>query len=327
MRYFLKLNAILPAAVMGGLSLLAPSAAQAAPYTDHFTALIAGMESRSAALSNNTSKVAHKQQLALTKSLALLNTRSTSETTDLKNAVTITKSLFVAFPSDFANPQPTGTTFQALLENVFIGFDSDLSNLVHSAQLAINLLPASTCRTKAQAALNQAVAALPPLTVTDFTAYSTALGNALKSVIKGQAFAISKACTAPAGGGGGGTDSLTMTINGSTWSAAKGSAGSQYTQNTGELIIGGQRNNNDSALAFVVSGVTGLGTYTANVSGNYTTYSPSALYFVNSGQLTITTFNLASHKIGGTFSFVATAGANQVTATQGTFNFIDVTVH
>ena len=190
-RQFLKLNAVIMAAAIGGLSWLAAPAASATPYTPNFTPLITGLQARSAALSNNTSKVATKQKLAITKALALLqNTDSTSVATDLKNAVTVTTSLVKAFPADFTSPQPTGTTFEVLLVDAFIGFDGDISNLLHTAQNAIDLLPATTCRTKAQAVLSQAAAKLPAPNVTNLTTYSKALGSALKAVVSGQALAL-----------------------------------------------------------------------------------------------------------------------------------------
>ncbi len=315
------------AVAIGGLSLFVPATLPAAPDTPHFGPLITGLQTRFAALSNDTSKVATKQKLAINKALALLlNTDSTSEATDLKNAVTVAASLVKAFPADFATPQPGGATFETLLIGTFIGFDNDISNLVHTAQILITGLPASPCRTKAQAVLNQAVAKLPPPTVTDLTNYSKNLGSALKAVLSGQALAVSKACTG-AGGGAVNSVAMTMTVNGLPWTAAKGDSGAQYTQNTHELIIGGHQNNNNSDVAVVVEGVTGTGTYTANLSGNYTVYAPSSLlYFVNGGQVTVTTFDLVGHKIGGTFSFTAASGTNQVTATQGVFSTKFLTV-
>ena len=315
------------AAVISGLSLFTPAALQAAPYTPHFGPLINGLQVRAAALSNDTSKVATKQKQAINKALALLlNTDSTSETTDLKNAVTVATSLVKAFPADFATPQPGGTTFETLLIGVLIGFDGDISNLMHAAQTVINGLPASPCRTKAQAVLNQAIVKLPAPNVTDLTTYSKDLGSALKAVLSGQVLALSKAC-AGAVGGPVNSVAMTMTVNGTSWVAAKGESGAQYTQNTQELIVGGHQNNNDSDVAVVVEGVTGTGTYTANVSGDYSVYTPaSILYFITSGQVTITTFDLAGHKIGGTFSFVAASGTNQVAATQGVFSTKFLTV-
>ena len=72
--------------------------------------------------------------------------------------------------------------------------------------------------------------------------------------------------------------------------------------------------------------MTGPGTYTAHITGNYATFTPALLYFVSSGQLTITTWNLSSHKLIGTFTFVASAGANIANATQGVFNLKGLTV-
>ena len=324
--FFSKLNPMLVAVAIAGLSLFVPATLHATPAS-HFGPLITALEARSAALSNDTGKVATKQKLEISKTLALLpSSDSSSFATDLKTAILITPGLIKAFPADFATPQPGGTTFETVLVGVFIGFDGDISNLVQTAKTFVDGLPASTCRTKAQAVLAQAISKLPPPAVTDLTAYTKALASALKVAVSGQTLALSKACTG-AGGGAVNSVAMTMTVNGMPWAAAKGESGAQYTQNTHELIIGGHQNNNNSDVAVVVEGVTGTGAYNANVSGDYTVYAPSSLlYFVNGGQVTVTTFDLAGHKIGGTFSFTAAAGTNQVTATQGVFSTKFLTV-
>ena len=127
-------------------------------------------------------------------------------------------------------------------------------------------------------------------------------------------------------GGGNGTDSLAMTVNATPWAAATGSTGGAYTQSTKILVLTGAQDNNGSFVTLIMTGVTGPGTYTARIAGNYATFSPALLYFVTSGQLTITTFNLNSHKLIGTFTFVASAGASIVNATQGVFNLKGLTV-
>ena len=326
-QHFLKRIAVSLAAAIAGFSLLATPAAIAAPYTGHFAPLIAELQTRSVALSKRTSKIERNQKLAIDRILALLQrTVSTSEIRDLNNAITITRSLIKTFPNKagvtVASALPTEPTLVMLLVELFSGFNDDISNLVSTAQTTVDGLAAGSCRDKAQIFLNQAVTALEAPGVTNFTTFSQSLSVALRATLKSQALAASNACL-----GGGGADSLAMTVNGTAWTAATGSTGGAYTKGTKVLVLTGAQDSTNSAVSIVVAGVTGPGTYTKRISGNYATIAPARVYFVTSGQLTITTFNLASHKLSGTFTFIAATGTNIVNTTQGTFNLKGLSVN
>ena len=310
-----------------GLNLFAPASSEATPYTHHFTPLITELQLRSASLTNRLSKVERQQKQAVDRAIVLLDrTVSTSEIRDLNNAIAITKTLIKAFPGNFNAPHtaglPTEPVLETLLIQLFVGFNGDISNLVVTAQTTVDGLAAGSCHDKAQIFLNQAVAALAAPGVTDLASFAKSLSVALKATLRTEALAASNACM----GGGNGTDSLAMTVNAMPWAAAAGSTGGAYTQSTKVLVLTGAQDNNGSFVTIIVTGVTGSGNYTAHIAGNYATFSPALLYFVTSGQLTITTFNLTSHKVIGTFTFVASAGANIVSATQGVFNLKGLTV-
>jgi len=325
----LKLNAALMAAVIGGLScLLAPAISLAVPYTDHFAPLITELKARSTTFSNRPTKIERQQKVAVDRTLALLlRTVSTSEFRDLQNAITASKILLKAFPittgPSAGSALPTESTLLTILEELFTGFNGDISNMVASSQIIVGGLVAGSCHDNAQIFLNQAVAALNAPGVTNFITFYQSLSTALKATLKAEALAASNACM----GGGSGSDSLAMTVNRTPWTAATGSTGGAYTQSTKVLVLTGAQDNNNSAVAIVVNGVTGPGTYTTHISGNYADFTTALLYFVGSGQLTVSTFNLNSHKISGTFTFRSTTGTNIVTATQGTFNLKGLTVN
>jgi len=310
-----------------GLNLFASASSEATPYTHHFTPLIAELQLRSATLSNRLSKVERQQKQAVDRAIALLDrTVSTAEIRDLNNAIAITKTLVKAFPGNFTSPRTTALPAEPVLETLliqlFMGFTGDISNLVATAQTTVDGLAAGSCHDKAQIFLNQAITALAAPGVTDLASFAKSLSVALKATLRTEALAASNACM----GGGNGTDSLAMTVNATPWAAATGSTGGAYTQSTKILVLTGAQDNNGSFVTLIMTGVTGPGTYTARIAGNYATFSPALLYFVTSGQLTITTFNLNSHKLIGTFTFVASAGASIVNATQGVFNLKGLTV-
>src|ERR1700722_19724225 len=100
------LNVVIAVAAIGGLSLCMTAPVSADPYTTNFVALITEMQGISASLSNSVIKTEIKQKATVDKDLALLlNKVSTTELTDLKNAVTVAKSLIKTFPGDFTIPQ------------------------------------------------------------------------------------------------------------------------------------------------------------------------------------------------------------------------------
>ena len=319
---------ILAVAVMG-INLLGPTSSQATPYTHHFTPLIAELQLRSATLTNHLSKVERDQKQAVDRAIALIDrTVSTSESRDLNNAIAITKTLAKAFPGNFKDRRtaalPTEPVLESLLIQLFVGFNGDIRNLVATAQTTVDGLAAGSCHDKAQIFLNQASAALAAPGVTDLTSFAKSLSVALKATLRTEALAASNACL---GGGGNGNDSLSMTINATApWVAAAGSTGGAYTQSTKVLVLTAGQDSNGSFVTIIATGVTGPGTYTTRISGNYATVAPALLYFVTSGQLTITTMTLNNHKLIGTFTFVASAGAAIVNATQGVFNLKGLTV-
>ena len=326
-RHLWKKNAWVLAAAVIGLSLFTPTSSKALPYTHHFTPLIVELQTRSAMLTNRLNKVERQQKQAVDRTLALLRrTVSTTEIRDLNNATTITKTLSKAFPFQNASSRtgalPTEPVLEALLIQLFVGFNGDISNLVATAQTSVDGLAAGSCHDKAQLFLNQATTALQAPGVKDLTSFAKSLTLALKATLRAEALAASNACL----GGGNGSDSLSMTINTIPWAAATGSTGGAYTQRTKVLVITGAQDNRDSFVSIIATGVTGPGTYTAHITGNYATFTPALLYFVSSGQLTITSWNLSSHKLIGTFTFVASAGANIVNATQCVFNLKGLTV-
>jgi hypothetical protein len=299
--------------LIGGISIIATSSSMAAPYTAFFGPLITTLSNRVAVLNNQTDKASVTQKKAILKDLAVLNTTSTSEATDLKNAILIAKSLAKSTP-DYT------TTFHPILVNIFIGFYNDTSNLVTSVQNTISALPDTSCRTKAQAALNLAVAAISSLSSTDFTAFSKALTSAGKNGLKAQTLAISSSCT----GSSGGSDTVTMTVDGTSWTASNGSVGAGYGSSTHELDFGGQEGS-ASSLTLVLLGVTGTGTFSNSIYGSYTVFNAST-YSINSGTVTITTFDIAHNTIAGTFSFSASSGSSIVTVTQGSFDIKHLSV-
>jgi hypothetical protein len=296
-----------------GISIIATSSSMAAPYTAFFGPLITTLSNRVAVLNNQTDKASVTQKNAILKDLAVLGKTSTSEATDLRNAILIAKSLAKSTP-DYA------TTFHPILENIFIGFYNDTSNLVTSVQNTISAMPDTSCKTKAQAALNLAVAAISSLSPTDFAAFSKALISAGKNGLKAQTLAISSSCT-----GSGGSDTVTMTVNGTSWTASNGSVGAGYGSSTHELDFGGQEGN-ASSLSLVLLGLTGTGTFSNSMYGSYTVFN-AATYSINSGTVTITTFDIAHNTIAGTFSFSASSGSSIVTVTQGSFDIKHLSVH
>jgi len=203
--------------LIGGISIIATSSSMAAPYTAFFGPLITTLSNRVALLNNQTDKASVAQKKAILKDLAVLNKTSTSEATDLRNAILIAKSLAKTTP-DYT------TTFHPILENVFIGFYNDTSNLVTSVQNTISAMPDTSCKTKAQATLNLSVAAISSLSSTDFAAFSKALISAGKNGLKAQTLAISSKCT----GSSGGSDTVSMTVDGTSWTASNGSVGAGY---------------------------------------------------------------------------------------------------
>lgn len=326
-KYQWNRNVWILAAAIISLNLFISISSEATPYTHHFTPLISELQIRSATLTNRMDQTERQQKQAVDRALALLNrTVSTSEIRDLNNAIAITKTLIKAFPGNFNASRtaalPTEPVLEALLIQLFVGLNGDISNLVATAQTTVDGLAAGSCHDKAQIFLNQAVTALAAPGVTDLTSFAKSLSVALKATLRTEALAASNACM----GGGTGTDSLAMTVNGTPWAAATGSTGGAYTQSTKVLVLTGAQDSDGSFVSIIVTGVTGTGTYTAHITGNYATFSPALLYFVTSGQLTISTLNLNSHKLIGTFTFVATAGANNVNATQGVFNLKGLTV-
>ena len=315
--------------LIAGLLLFAVPRSQAAgPFTDNFTGLLAELQLRAAVLSTSTNKIEKSQWKACTKAITALKKDSTSLVTDLKTAGAVAKILTKAFPSEF-----TATTkldvrsltftndLSILMDQVFTYFNGDVTAALKALADVVKALPDGTVKTNAMALITLSQQQIIDAAASgDYTSLVTDLGTALKDIAKGVKL------TTPKSSGGNGF-ALTAKIDGLAWSADNGGGGGQFTQSTGEFVVSGNRSSNpNSALSvYVISGVTGVGTYTTGVLGTYTVYPIN--YYITSGVVTITTLDIANHKASGTFSFSATDGATvTVTGTTGTFNITDLTV-
>ncbi len=309
--------------------LLATSTPHAqAAFTDNFDSMLAELQDRSLALSNSTDKIGQKQFKAINKVIAAINKPATSLATDLKTAVKVTKTLVKAFPTEFLASTAAATTLSFsnslsdILITVFDDFKSDVADSLDQLITTVNNLPASSDKDKALAAIAQAQVALAQAdSAPDFNSFVKALSSALKAIAKGQ-----KAAASAGGGGGGGTcgtitqSSVTMTASNDAFNASA-FAGAEYTQSTKTFSVGGTDGITGNSVAFTVdSGVTGPGTYTINISGNYSVGSPPTQTFnITGGSMTINGLDLAGMTACGTGSFTVTDGVNTINVSDFVF--------
>jgi hypothetical protein len=321
--------------IVAGLALFAaPRARATGPFTDNFTALLAELQSRSAALSGSTDRTEKSQWKACNKAILAINKNSISLGTDLKTALNVTKILAKAFPSEF--PLPTTMTqasitfsnnLEVLVVQVFSNFTGDVTASLATLVGAVNALPDGSGKTQALALITASQQQITDaIAAQDFGSLTKDLGVALKGVAS-----IGKILSKGSGGGGGGNnDTISMNIDGVAWTGDNGTSGGEFTQTNNSFGFGGSKSSNpNSTIAIVItSGVTGPGTYTTGVYGTYLVYSPvPANFSTTSCTVIIDTLDTVHHKASGTYSFSATDGITTITVTQGAFNIVDLTVN
>jgi hypothetical protein len=133
----------------------------------------------------------------------------------------------------------------------------------------------------------------------------------------------------PVNGGGDSTvtklgDTITATINGSSWAAQSIAA----VDTAGELVIEGSLSNNTQSVALIMPFNISPGTYALDFSGGtfIGAYSPDPnTYLVsqNNGSITIIEDNISTRHIRGSFSFNAsslTGGTQTAQITNGYFS-------
>jgi hypothetical protein len=296
----------------------------AAPFTDHFDALTADLQSRASLVSNSTDKVEQGQFKAIQKVLSTLNGKdSTSLSTDIKNLGKISKTLVKSFPADFS--PPTGslvTNLQAVLD----GLAGDVRAILDATQTSLNALPSSSCKDKANSALEAAESLLDNAeAATDFATATKLLGSALKAGDK-TGKAVVK-CASSGGGGGGGGDFLTAQVTGTI----NGSINTQYPSAVYSVPLDyyqiGAGDPNGLGLAMIVYHVTTNGTYSLGQSSDLIRTSPSATFIGAAGTITFTTVDLPNQKLAGSFSYTAPevdpSNTGSVTVT-GSFNISSI---
>jgi hypothetical protein len=296
---------------------------QAAPYTDHFDALIEDLQSRAGTLTNVNDRAEQKQLKTIQKVLGTLqNKASVSLATDIKMLGKISKALARAFPEEFvSSPGVISDDLEIALQ----GLSGDVQEIVDGVQTAIGELGVSACTAKAQKTLASASLLMDQTaSAADFATAAKLLGSALKSALK--AGAVAGNC-APNTGGGGNGDYIRATIRGdlnvdfSSLVAAASGSGSFMIIAGGDDALGGV------GIAISVFSVTGSGTYPVGIGTNVSRLNPRATYFASSGTITFTTFDLVNKKIAGTFSFAASQqapkGSGTITVSSGAFSFTD----
>lgn len=296
-----------------------------------FDDLIAELQARSAALAGSTNKTEIAQKKALDKVLATLtNAAPISLATDLKNAGLTAKGLQKVFAGEFSAPMLTSLTFTnllgGLLQQIFDGFHGDIAAMEQAAQRALDGMPASSCKDKAQTALNKAAADLAAIGGSDFATVFKAVTKAVTDTLKGQSLvqAAASCKSSGGGGGGGGGDSMKAQINGTAWSADDFTSGIHFTASPARVnFVGSAKDGSQMGLS-VYLGTTPIGVHNL---GGYFFSTTAAYYIASSGQMTITVLNDSTHKITASFSLVAhnqTNAQDVINITSGTVSLIDL---
>lgn len=326
-RKFARRLAVAATVLVAGCMLACCPTAQAA-YTDNFDDLLTELQTRSVVLSNSTDKVLLKQKKACDKAIKTILKPADSLGDDVKTAGKVAKDLAKAFPNEFItllSIKTVSTNLADLIADLAVGIQSDISNALVTLQSDVNALPAGNTKTKAQAAVTQAQAALLlAANALDYGVLYSALKTATKALANGQ--------KAVASGTSGGGQSLTATIssNGTNdnWVADQ-NTGAEWVQSTGILDVGGDRSSGGGTHLTVAlcSGFNGqTGSYPMKDScGGYWDASTFTFYGVQSGTLNITKCDVGTHTITGTFSFTASDGNKTFTIT-GSFNLNNLTV-
>jgi hypothetical protein len=297
-----------------------------------FDALIAELQIRSIALTGNTNKTQIAQKKAIDKVLGTLSNASPiSLATDLKNAGVAAKGLEKVFPDEFSPPVITPhrpfTPLGTLLQQIFDRFNGDIAAMEQAAQNALNAMAASSCKDKAQTALDKASADLAATGGTDFVAVFKAVSKAVTDTLKGQSAvvaALSCKSSGGGGGGGGGATGIQATINGTPWTANNLASALHLTNGQNFLGILGTRTDNSQVSMSINLGATATGLH--GMAG-YFLAANQAYYSMTTGQINITKLDDSTHKLTATFSFTAhnqTNASDVITATSGTVSIIDV---
>jgi hypothetical protein len=294
--------------------------AWAGPFSDNFDTLIADLHSRQATLSNSTDKVQVKQVKVIQKLLNTLETKtSISLATDVKNFGSTGRALVKSFPDDFGVP---GGPFQVDLGTALGGLANDVQAMIGTVQTnSFHLDIASPCAsnvlTTLDIASNSVAAAL---TSADFATASKLLGSGLKWIV--QAGDDVGKCISEHSG-----DFMKATISGAINSDFMSVGRTIYAEYDilGPLLSITSRS---GGVVFNVTAmdVAGPGTYPLEEDGNHSFLfrSLKAVYGL-SGEVTITTLDLANQKAAGTFSLTGTyyppSGiAKNITITNGSFS-------
>lgn len=337
----LKLNVFIIWLAVLCVWLAIQSSALATPYTSNLDPLIAELQARSAALADSTNKTEIKLKKAIDKILLSFEKPSPNLMTDIKLLGNAAKSLAKLFPDEFV-PAPlvtitpkTVVVFTNLDEIIQIALDAyggDIYTLSADAQNLVNLAPASSCRDKAQAVLDDVAdqLALLPSAPNNATAVKI-LSTAAKNVLKGQTLAETVATCGNSGGGGGGGGNwydlnLSVTIDGTKISAYENVLNSSPDQVSVTYFANGGLSVYMTKQAgypyFYFSsniGNPGGGTHAIYSGGNYS--DGVNTYTITDGTITITKWPSSFPGNGkATFSFNATGTAGTITATSGSFS-------
>jgi hypothetical protein len=299
------------------------SSARAA-FTDDFDILRGEILSRSLALSNSVDKTEISQKKTCDKAIALIDKASTSLATDIKTANKVASLMIKAFPNEFLLTSTPSLVFSNSIVDVLLTAYTALGTDVQAEIITLGgliaSLPDGSDKIKATAQFDAATDSLAlAQTSLTFAQGGKLIGQSLKAALKGQKIAIKA-------GGGGGTcgaiaqSSVTMTASNDAFSASA-FAGAEYTQSTKTFSVGGTDGVTGNSVAFTVdSGVTGPGTYTTNISGNYTIGSPpTKTYNISGGSMTINGLDLVGSTACGTGSFTASDGVNVIVVTDFIF--------
>jgi hypothetical protein len=294
-----------------------------------FDALIAELRARSFGLTGSTNKTQIAQKKAIDKVLGTLtNALPISLATDLKNAGVAAKGLEKVFPAEFSAPVITPhipfTPLGTLLQRIFDQFNGDITAMEQAAQNALNAFPASTCKDKAQTALDKASADLAATGGTSFAAVFKAVSKAVSDTLKGQSAVIAAlSCKSSTGGGGGGAtgDSCTATINGASW-VATGTVSAQHFNGQKRVALIAA-NPDEEMLLSVYLGSSNLGPHT--LVGQFVV-SGSAPVPISNGTINITQLDDSKNKFAATFSLSATTTNGTYTVTNGKFTTITMDV-
>ena len=212
-----------------------------------FDALIAELQERSALFTGSTNKTEISQKKTIDKTLTTLSKPSTSLAIDLKNVATAAKNLQKSFPNEFpvlASFTPTDVLSNLFLQ-VYNSFHGDIAAMEHAAQEGLDAMPASSCKDKAQTALDKASADLAATGGSDFAAVFKAASTALKDTLKGQSLvALAQSCKGSSSGGGGGSGAN-----------FHDGAGQRLVVVRGQLVSG-QHRTNSNVLIIIAPGMT-----------------------------------------------------------------------